>query len=229
MRIHYRAAAALGACWLALVGAADPAPVEQEVLARINWARAHPQAYAEQLRDYLRYFDGRILHLPGDPNGVITREGPSAVEEAIDFLEHQAPLPPLSDGQVLDLAARDHAGEQGRDGSMGHDSPDGASPGERVKRRGGDIYVGEIISYGFDDPDAVVRQLIVDDGVPSRGHRTLMFGGDFRYAGVGCGEHPRFRYLCVVDLSGTERGTPVFPAVPEGASTFIYRGATANR
>lgn len=217
MRIQACFAAALGA-WVALVGAADPDPIEHDVLARINYARAHPHEYAERLREFRGYFEGRILYLPGDRNGVITREGPRAVDEAIDFLERQAPLPPLQSGQILALAARDHADEQGREGGMGHDSPDGASPGERVKRRGGDIYVGEIISYGFDDPDAVVRQLIVDDGVPSRGHRTLMFGNDFRFAGVGCGEHPRFRYMCVVDLSGTVRGAPILPTQMARAS-----------
>ncbi|MES2443467.1 MAG: CAP domain-containing protein [Pseudomonadota bacterium] len=207
-----RLAAALGAGWLALTAMSAPGGLEAGVLDRINFARAHPQAYADQLREYRAWFDGRILYRPGDEAGVVTREGPGAVDEAIDFLERQAPLPPLSEGEVLALAARDHAAMQGRDGGTGHVSPDGASPGERVRRRGGDIYVGESISYGFDGADDVVMQLIVDDGVPGRGHRKSLFARDYRYAGVGCGEHRTYRFMCVVDLSGTPTGMPMLPA-----------------
>lgn len=226
---------ALSACWIVLTAAAAPLAgtsvearrgLEASVLDRINYARQHPRDYASELREYRSYIRDGILFLPGDENGVYTREGTDAVDEAIWFLEHQAPLPALSEGQLLTLAARDHADAQGRIGDEGHVSADGAGPGERVKRRGGDSYVAESISYGFDDADAVVRQLIIDDGVPSRGHRNLLFTGDFRYAGVGCGQHRRLGYLCVVDLAGTETGAPVIPewAKARGAQTFTYRG-----
>jgi hypothetical protein len=61
--------------------------------------------------------------------------------------------------------------------------------------------------------------------VPSRGHRKLLFTGDFRFAGVGCAEHRRFQHICVVDLSSTANGAPALSASIKGASTFIYRGA----
>ncbi len=222
-----RAAAALVACCLALPAAASETSLEAEVLARINYVRAHPREYARQLREYRRHFEGRVLHLPGDANGTVTREGVDAVDEAIDFLERQTPLTNLELGQLLMLAAQDHADEQGEAGATGHRSPDGLSPGERVKRRGGDIYVGESISYGFDDAEAVVRQLVIDDGVPGRGHRALLFGSDFRFAGVGCAPHRMMRHLCVVDLSATANGAPLLPkwAQSPGARTFTYRGA----
>jgi len=207
-----RFAAVLGVCWILLTAASERPSLEAQVLDRINFARQYPQEYAEQLRDYRRYFEGRLLYLPGDPNGVITSEGIDAVDEAIEFLERQRPLPPLGHGDLLELAARDHANGQGPIGGRGHVSSDGASPGERVRRHGGDIYVGEGISYGYDQADAIVRQLIVDDGVRDRGHRALLFNGDFRYAGVGCGGHRQFGHMCVVDMSATINGAPVLPA-----------------
>ena len=220
-------AAALGACWMMLTGAGAPPSLEEEVLAEINYVRGHPREYAEQLREYRTYFDGQLLFLPGDSNGVVTREGTNAVDEAIDFLERQAPLPPLAPGSLLALAARDHAVEQGEMGATGHVSADGASPGERVQRRGGGRFVGETISYGFGDGNSVVRGFVIDDGVPGRGHRALIFSQGFRYAGVGCGEHARYRVICVVDYAGTENGDPVIPGGMKGASVFIYRGAAA--
>jgi uncharacterized protein YkwD len=217
---------ALGACWIVLTGASDRPSLETQVLARINFARQHPREYADELREYRGYFEGRLLYLPGDDNGVVTNEGTDAVDEAIDFLERQTPLPPLRRGDLLELAARDYADEQGTTGTSGHVSSDGASPGERVRRLGGDIYVGEGISYGLDRADAIVRQMIVDDGVRARGHRALLFNAGYRYAGVGCGEHRRFGYMCVVDMSSTTNGSPALPA---WASKGQHAGGTVAR
>lgn len=208
-----RCAAALGLCWLTLVGAGAPPPpasvtLEDAVLTEINFVRTHPRDYADELRRYRELFDGRVVRLPGDPIGEMTNEGTGAVDDAIDFLERQAPLPALEPGDLLARAAQDFANEQGANGYTGHRSADGDTPGDRVKRLGGGIYVGETISYGYDDPAAVVRQLIIDDGLPSRGHRALIFSPGSLYAGVGCGFHARDRFMCVIDYSASPDGGP---------------------
>ncbi|MBO9623308.1 MAG: CAP domain-containing protein [Sphingomonas sp.] len=230
--VSRRILAALGAC-CALFGSvsvqAQSRSLESDVLTEINFARQHPREYAQDLREYRRYFEGRLLYLPGDDNGIITNEGTRAVDEAIAFLERQAPLPPLGHGALLALAAGDHAAAQGPQGSIGHSSRAGNSPGERVRRRGGDIYVGEGISYGYSSAQEVVRQLIVDDGVPGRGHRALLFDRGFRYAGVGCGGHRAYRHMCVVDMSGTPDGTPVLPQSAGARSGRAVRASGAGR
>ena len=105
------ATGALAACSVLLTAATDGAPprgsLEAQVLERINEARQDPRGFAQVLRDYRRSFDGRVAYSPERPNGVITSEGPDAVDEAIAFLERQQPLPPLGAGQVLALAAHD--------------------------------------------------------------------------------------------------------------------------
>ncbi|MBO9712146.1 CAP domain-containing protein [Sphingomonas sp.] len=221
------AAAAAFAC--ATPAAAQTAPdFETGVLAEINFAREHPHDYAEELRAYRDRFDGNVVRAPGDENGIYTREGVRAVDEAIAFLEAQAPLPPLAPGDLLGQSARYHAGELGASGTTGHVSPDGANPGDRVRRMGGDIFVGETISYGAGDASAVVRGFIVDDGVPARGHRTAIFSTGYRFAGVGRGPHARYGVTCVVDYSGTATGAPMLPASLKGASTFVWRGARSG-
>jgi len=205
------AAAALGLCWLALVGAAGARPLEDSVLDEVNYVREHPRQYANELRRYRTFFDGRVVRLPGDPVGKLTSEGTRSVDEAIAFLDRQQPLPPLANARMLALAARDLAEEQDETGERGHRSADGAMPGDRVRRHGGDIYVGETISYGYDDASGVVRQLIIDDGVATRGHRALIFASGNRYAGVGCGRHPQFGYMCVIDYGATATGAPALP------------------
>ena len=45
-------------------------------------------------------------------------------------------------------------------------------------------------------------QLIVDDRVPSRGHRTNIFKKEFKVVGVNIGSHKRYGSLCVMDYAG---------------------------
>ncbi|NNC72975.1 MAG: CAP domain-containing protein [Sphingomonadaceae bacterium] len=184
----------------------DIAAREAAVLAEMNRARADPQGYADVLREYRGYFRGDIFRLPGNPVGILTTEGVAAVDEAIAFLERQEPLPPFEASALLAGAADDHVAEQGPRGALGHASRNGDRAGQRSQGRGGGRYVAEAISYGPSQGAEVVRQLIVDDGVPDRGHRTLIFTSEFTYAGVGCGDHARFDNMCVIDFGTTATG-----------------------
>lgn len=179
-----------------------------QVLAELNRLRQQPGAYAEALHDYRQNYRGNRIVVPGSGYDVITEEGVAPVDEAIGFLRQQASRQPFGSSGVLAAAASDHIADQGSVGSTGHLGSDGANPGERVRRRGGDIYVGEVITYGSTTAADIVRQLVVDDGVPDRGHRRLLFKGDLRFAGVSCGPHPVFRTMCVVDLASTADGRP---------------------
>ncbi len=199
-----RIAAAVIAMVLAWPAAA--LTLEEAVLDEINYARTQPQAYAKVLRDYRNSYDGLLVDDPLEPGDHMTREGVRAVDEAIRFVDRQAPLPPLAEGKVLARAAADHAAAQGRRGDVGHISSEGLNPGARVVRRGGGIYVSETIAYGFANPIAIVRQLIVDDGVADRGHRKVIFDPRLRYAGAGCGPHPVYTTMCVIDFSSTADG-----------------------
>lgn len=192
-----------------------PAPLEAAVLAEINRVRTNPQAYADELREYRRRFDGLIVYDDEFPAGILTNEGVAAVEEAIAFLDGQAPLLALDEGQVLALGAADLVADQALSGRIGHVSGSGAWPGDRVKQHGGDVYVGEVVSYGHGVAKGVVRQLIVDDGVARRGHRALLFARGYRYAGVACGPHHRFGAMCVVDMAATPTGMPELPRLAD--------------
>jgi uncharacterized protein YkwD len=179
---------------------------EKAVLAEINWARAHPAAYAEELRAFEQRFTGKIERDPGDPTGIVSQEGVPAVAEAAAFVAAQPPRAPIGWSDLLSAAARDHAIEQAATNTMGHFGPDGSTPSTRVQRRGGGRYVGEVIAYGGGSAASVVRLLIVDDGVRSRGHRMAIFSDQYKFAGVACGPHPTYRDMCVADLAMTADG-----------------------
>jgi Cysteine-rich secretory protein family len=195
---------------LLLTAAADPPPLEDQVLEHINQVRQDPTGYADRLRNLRPHFVGNALYAPENPRGQMTREGLRALDDAIAFLERQRPLPPLDRGELLVLAAQDHVADQGPSGTRGHVSPDGATPAERVRRHGGGTLVGEGISYGYADAEQVVRQLVIDDGVPDRSHRLLLFNQELRYAGIGCGSHRRYGHMCVIDVSRTRTGRSVY-------------------
>lgn len=187
---------------LPLVAAFAPAPaLERAIVAELNFARTQPRRYAGRLRDYRRYFRGKIVHYPGKPEGLRTVEGVAAVDEAIAFLERQAPVGALAPAPLLARAADDHVADQGPRGATGHHSRNGDDPRDRVRRRGGGNYVAETITYGPPSAAEVVRQLIVDDAVPGRGHRRTVFAAEMRFVGVGCGAHKVYRMMCVAEFA----------------------------
>jgi len=183
---------------------------ESEVLAVLNDARADPPAYASGLRAFSALFEGQYFY-DRDQTEHATREGAPAVREAARALDMLDPRTPIAAGRILRSAAHDYVGAQGPIGTIGHVGADGSSPGIRVKRRGGDVYVAEVISYGMHNAEDVVRQLIVDDGVPGRGHRKLLMAREYHYAGAWCGPHAVYGSMCVIDLAATADGSPSLP------------------
>lgn len=191
---------------LAATLAAPGSAIEREIVTELNFARQHPRRYAGRLREYRRYFRGKIVHYPAKPEGLRTTEGVAAVDEAIAFLERQTPVPPLSPARLLAEAAGAHAAEQGPRGATGHFSKNGDDPRDRVRRHGGGDYVAETITYGPPTAVEVVRQLIVDDDVPNRGHRRTVFAAEMRFVGVGCGPHKTYRVMCVAEFARNPDG-----------------------
>jgi hypothetical protein len=179
--------------------APDPA---RGIVAELNRARADPPAYALELMRHRHRFRGMIVHEPGERIYRVTKEGLPAVDEAIAALRLQPPLPPLAPYTPLAVAAADHVRDQGASGRRGHNGSDGSSPLDRALRRGLRPWaIGEVIAYGPDNATAVVRELIIDDGVPDRSHRLAIFNPDFGRAGAACGPHRGYRTMCVVDFA----------------------------
>lgn len=181
--------------------------LERAIVAETNRLRTAPASYASELELYLAYFDGMRLELPGLPP-IETVEGIAAVEEAIAVLRETDPLPPLTPSLGMSQAALDHVMDMGSSGQSGHYGTDGSDPFERLNRYGQwdaspGNRAGENLSYSpltLDSPHDLARwhvlQLVVDDGVPSRGHREALLRPNYRQTGVACGEHRQFGLMC---------------------------------
>jgi uncharacterized protein YkwD len=194
-----------GALGLAILALADPAAaaIEQDILAELNLARTQPAQYAGKLRAFRALFQGKNYRKPGSNMLMVTQEGVAAVDEAIAFLERQAPLQALAANPLIAAAAADHVADIGPKGLTQHDGSDGSKPWDRVNRRGFTNWrsLGEGIAFGPDTGESVVIGLIVDDGVANRGHRKSIFTASYRLAGVACGPHKTYRITCVIDYA----------------------------
>ena len=184
------------------------AAVEQDLIAEHNRVRQNPQSYIPLLEARLASMDAR----GNIPNGcgrnctMLTNEGRPAVEEAIRYLRNQPPVGEVTLSSGISQAAQAHAADQ-RDGKMGHTGSDGSQPRDRVARFNVEnAGVGENIAYGPSTAQAIMISLIVDDGVPSRGHRTNIFRESWAMAGAGCGPHATYRTVCVINYANAPRG-----------------------
>jgi uncharacterized protein YkwD len=177
--------------------------LEKEIIIELNRARSNPVGYAKKLEDFKRHYVGQYIYIAGRTQ-VVTQEGVSAVNEAIEFLKSTAPMPLLRVSQGLCAAAKVHAEDQGPKGLVSHEGSDKSTPGERMNRFGtwGAAF-GENIEFGNTTAREIVIQLIIDDGVPGRGHRKNIFNPLYGVVGVSVGPHHRFGHMCVMDFAGT--------------------------
>ncbi|HEY4306895.1 MAG TPA: CAP domain-containing protein [Gemmatimonadaceae bacterium] len=175
--------------------------MEREVLVELNAVRTNPSGYASYLSALLPLYNGTLIRKPGLTVLIRTNEGPSAVREAIAALQHQTALTPVTLSSGMSTAAADLANDQRQTGNMGHAGSDGSNPGSRLNAHGGwQMAYSENIDYGplLTGRDVII-DLLVDDGVPDRGHRHNIFDPDAHVVGVACGPHPRLRSMCVID------------------------------
>lgn len=142
--------------------------LEQLSLERINRARLRPLAEAQGF-------------------GI-------AVDEAIPGQINGTPKQALAMNAALVQSARDHSRDMIARDYFAHDTPEGASPFERMNHAGYlFITAGENLAWrgttgSIDEVSTVEEQhadLFKDFDIPNRGHRVTMLNGAFREVGIG--------------------------------------------
>jgi uncharacterized protein YkwD len=185
-----------------MAAAAEQGGLAQQMMAETNLARTAPQRYAGYLRDLRRQYRGKNYLMPGTNSMVMTSEGVTALDEAVRYLQSQTPLAPLSWSQGLAESATDLVRDEGQSGEVGHTGNRSGDMRERIERHGTwQGRIAENIGYGPDTARLMVMQLIIDDGVPGRGHRKNIFTRTFKAAGAACGPHPQFRNMCAMEFA----------------------------
>ena len=205
---------------LAIASASDGESTEAAILAELNLARTNPKEYAQLLEPRLAQLQGNTFRPPNTTMPLVTDEGAAAVREAILFLGKQTPLAAfVRQSPGMSQAALDHVMDTGPKGLCGHDGSDGSSPVDRLTRHGSwQSSAAENIAYGTSSAREIVLQLIVDDGVPSRGHRLNIFSPTSTVVGIATGAHKKFATMaCITFAGGFVEGTPGGVAAPAGS------------
>ncbi len=149
--------------------------LEKAIIAELNRVRTNPQGYADWLESQKQYYQGMLLKLPGE-QPIRTNRGLRSLEEAITFLRQQQELPALSPSTELTSAAR-----------------------QQITAITNDLQINSNnLVYGKVTPEAIVMQLVVDDGFPDRPHRLAIFNRNYQNTGIACSEIPVYNNVCAI-------------------------------
>lgn len=176
----------------------------KEIIQEINYVRQQPQNYIPFLYNRLEKFkDEFIYKLSDDSDSYLkSKEGKKAIIQLIEQLKITEALSPMTISSYLEVAAMDHGSDISQNNIFSHTSSNGASIKDRVERyclwRGS---LGENMDFGSNNARDIVINLLIDDGVPSRGHRKNILSPDYKVLGAAIGPHSMFQYCCVINFS----------------------------
>jgi hypothetical protein len=108
------------------------------------------------------------------------RANPAAYGQSIGLdLSGVVASQPLAFDPRLVQAAHQHAQDMNDRNYFGHTSPGGLNAGGRIAAAGFSARSwGESIAAGYSGPEAALRALVIDDGVPGLGHRKHLLAID---------------------------------------------------
>ena len=187
----------------------DTRELAEQIVRELNYVRTNPRRYAtEVLEPRLKYFDGDMYGESGKVR-LLTQEGITPLQECIRVLKDTAVAEPLTLETGLCRSAQWLANDQACTGGMGHTGSDGSDLVTRINRYGTwGILCGENCAYGSITARDIVVQLLIDDGVPSRGHRINILKQEFKKVGIGFNKTGNAPYgaVTVMDFAGSYTG-----------------------
>lgn len=155
---------------------------EKEVIYILNMARMNPSLFLQTVAK-------RYPKISNEPDLLNS----SYYQSFLLFLKDRKPLMLLFPEKKLVQSAFCHAVSSGKLGYEGHDRQT-----ENCKTL--ENFNGECCHYGSSDPLEVVLDLMIDEDVPSLGHRKLLFE-NFSKIGVSIQPHSKYRWNTVLDFA----------------------------
>ena len=149
---------------------------ELEMIEEINLIRSNPKGYIPIIKEYIKDVKKSGMGF-GDPV--------ATAYELIDQLENTAPLSILEPSECVYTAAKIHGEDRMQAGSNDHVGTDGSWPWDRILKECPSFRDGnENLVGGPANVRRAVVLLLVDDGIPNRGHRSTLLNPNWRY--VAC-------------------------------------------
>jgi len=162
-----------------LVGWSD---VEKDVVLHTNLVRLYPLKY---LKVEVKPWDYPKRYASLDKSN-------EYYQGLVRELRTRSSLEPLKPSPELKASASCFASAQGQTSRTGHDRSRTGCP---------ELNTGENCDYGMRTGRDIVMHLLVDEGVPSLGHRENILEPSYRTIGVGHAPHRRYGTVTVQDFS----------------------------
>ena len=179
--------------------------LRQNIIKEHNLLLSDPQSYIPIIDRYITYFKGDVLYLLNQ-QGIKTKEGITAFNNAREFLVNIKPSEPLKYDERLFNAANDHLKDIGSKGILSHEGTDGSSVSDRIERYSEwEGLCVENIEFGGKTAVDIIISLLVDDGFIERPHRKNMFSKEVKYFGIAVGDHKESGVVTIIKYVGSVR------------------------
>lgn len=153
---------------------------EKSMIDEINLMRSNPSAYIAHVEAYITEFQ------TSGWDAATVREEVRSANELIQELRNTPTLSILKPYAALHKVAIKHGKDVQGQGRIGHVGSDGSWPWDRVRKMTDLSDGGENLVGGGDNVRQSVIMLLVDSGIPSRGHRKALLDPKWEY--VACYE-----------------------------------------
>lgn len=151
---------------------------EETMIKEINLMRSNPRAYVKHVRQYIEDFKRAGW------DQVTVRDEEQSANELIRELQRRLPLSILKPHPELYQVAKMHGDDLRRIGQVQHRGSDGSQPYERITKNTNLSDGNENLVGGADNVRESVIMLLVDSGIPNRGHRKTLLDPKWNY--VAC-------------------------------------------
>ena len=176
----------------------------------INKTRENPESIIPYLKKMKTFFKKKEYSDPSLNFALITNEGMQAVDETINFLEKQKKTPKLQKNEKLEKSVNLLLTKIGPEGITKHQKGDLSLKTRTQKFLEKTGIMAENISFGMNRSLDIISQMLVDDGVKSRGHRKNFFNEKFSEIGISTGEHSIYGTCGIFNFFGDGGDTEIF-------------------
>lgn len=155
---------------------------EKELIYVLNLARMNPVLFANTV----------VKKYPDKPGEEYLRKEAHYIS-LLDSMRKMKPLSLLYPDQSCYNSAACHATDTGEEGAVGH---------ERSKKdcRNKMYFAAECCDYGHSSAVDIILSLLIDEGVPSLGHRKICLGTYYKKIGVAIRPHKTYKHTAVLDF-----------------------------
>ncbi len=155
---------------------------EKEIIILANLARINPKLFSKTF--LLQYITD---------NNLLENTYVKSLRKTLKRMKRKHTFIP---DEVMFNLAKSHAVWSGKKGRIGHQNF------SKRSKKSGYNYFAENCQYGYNTSLEIYFELLIDDGIPSLGHRENFLSPNTKYIGVSIQPHKKYDYNCVIDFGG---------------------------